>query len=277
VYQKIFTDSTSIDIAFIGSSHTWHAVNDYLIETRWNSTRDDSIHFLNLGYCRFGRNIHYLLLKDLLEKKKLKAVVLEITPEEDHYSHIDFGYLADARDLFGAPLLVNKDYFSDLFKGFISRFEQFRSQLFGNSKSLSPIDSRFGYGADSSVMDSLNANSKLAALQNQPVVLKTGFNEFFYLNYPRQYLRKIYKITSEHHVPLLFLYLPSFTTSADKPFYKSDYTDHGEIIFPPDSVFRNRLFWIDNDHLNDRGARAVSEKIYEELSEKWSSNFENRN
>lgn len=265
-YQKIFSGNSDIDVAFIGSSRTWHAVMDSMIEKKWSETQKDSLHFLNLGYCRFGRNFHYELIKDLLEREKVKVIVLEITSEEDHYSHIDFGYIADAEDLFLAPILFNKDYLRDLFNGFRVRFEWFRSLVLnGNKVTIKNFDS-FGYAHASSVLDEKKSGELLAGItQNEK--LKTGFQEFFYLNYPRQYLKKIRELTLDNHVQLFFLYLPQFNSTNQNLYYKNDFGDEKKIIFPPDAIYRNRAFWVDEAHLNDRGARLFSEKIVDELSE----------
>ena len=52
IYDRIVKNETPIDIAFIGSSHTMHAVNDKSL-----TENSHGKNITNLGYCRFGRNL----------------------------------------------------------------------------------------------------------------------------------------------------------------------------------------------------------------------------
>src|SRR5580658_10321976 len=94
IYNRIFESDSSIDVAFIGSSHMMSAVNDVLIEKHYNDSTHRNYKFVNLGYCRFGRDFHYLIARDLLEHKKVKSIVLEINEDESQFGHPDFPHVA---------------------------------------------------------------------------------------------------------------------------------------------------------------------------------------
>ena len=67
IYDRLYKNSKPVDIAFLGSSHTINGINDKLIEEelkRYNMTA------ANFGYCRLGRNLSYVLLKEIIKTKK---------------------------------------------------------------------------------------------------------------------------------------------------------------------------------------------------------------
>src|ERR1035437_9615834 len=96
IYDRINHNQTPIDIAFIGSSHTIHAFQDKTIEQKLGT----GYHVSSMGYCRYGRNLQYTLLRMLLEHKNPKYVVIEVHEDEEKNSHDIFPYLAKTNDLF---------------------------------------------------------------------------------------------------------------------------------------------------------------------------------
>ena len=94
MYQRIFVDEAPVDIAFIGSSRTFSVVRDDLLE------KNLGLSVVNLGYCGMGRNLHYTIVKDLLNQKKVQHLILEVRSDEFRFSHPMFPYLAQNRDVF---------------------------------------------------------------------------------------------------------------------------------------------------------------------------------
>jgi hypothetical protein len=108
IFQRIFKDTTVIDVAFIGSSHTMSAVNDAMIEEQFDGVTQLHWHFCNLAYCGFGRNINYIVAKDLLHKKRVKLLVLEIRESEGTLGHGNFAQVASPMDVLNAPMAFNR-------------------------------------------------------------------------------------------------------------------------------------------------------------------------
>ena len=82
IFDRINHNTAPIDIAFIGSSHTIHSFQDKKIEEMLGS----NFHVTSLGYCRYGRNLEYALLRMLLEHKTPKFIVLEVHEDEERRS-----------------------------------------------------------------------------------------------------------------------------------------------------------------------------------------------
>ena len=112
LYNRIFEDNKPTDIVFLGSSHTINGIDDQYIEEQ---LKPYHLTAANLGYCRLGRNLHYVLLKELLEVKHPDYVILEIREDENRYSHAVFPYLASTSEVLMAEPFFNRDFFKDIF------------------------------------------------------------------------------------------------------------------------------------------------------------------
>ena len=130
IYDRITKNQASIDVAFIGSSHTIHAFQEEKMEVILGS----NYHLTNLGYCRYGRNLQYSLLKLLLQHKSPKLIVLEVSEDEEKNSHDIFPYIAKTCDLLFTPTLINRDYLSDLYYGASARLECFKATYIFDKK-----------------------------------------------------------------------------------------------------------------------------------------------
>ena len=116
-YSRIFENKNPVDVAFIGSSRTICAVQDSLLE----NILPQPTQFVNLGFCRYGRSLHYAFVKDLLSRHQPACVVLEVNEKESRFSHPDFPYVADGRDLIFP--VFRQGYLQQLVMGVQARFE----------------------------------------------------------------------------------------------------------------------------------------------------------
>src|SRR4051812_32433524 len=58
MYNALYTNQTNADVVFFGSSQTMNSINDSLLNTFGKQK------FLNLGYCRYGRNLDYFFIEN---------------------------------------------------------------------------------------------------------------------------------------------------------------------------------------------------------------------
>lgn len=82
IYHRIFEDERPIDIAFMGASQTGCAIMDKTIEKLLSDSLGRNINVANLGYCRRGRDIQYVMLKELFRHKKPSILVIEVAEDE---------------------------------------------------------------------------------------------------------------------------------------------------------------------------------------------------
>lgn len=78
IYYRVFENEKSIDIAFSGASHFGCGIMDELIEKEVNVNSAKKLNVANLGYCRGGRDIQFVILKTSLSTKNQKYFLLKL-------------------------------------------------------------------------------------------------------------------------------------------------------------------------------------------------------
>jgi len=265
IYDRIAKNTVPIDIAFIGSSHTIHAFQDKKMEKISGS----EFHFANLGYCRYGRNLQYSLLKLLLQHRSPKLIVIEVHEDEEKNSHDIFPYLADTEDLFLSPTFLNKDYFSDIFDGTSARLEYFKSTYIFR-KTISETDSRlYGYGESDRIAtreeleDNRNAwKMRLARKESKSI-------EQLKIRYPFAYLDKMIALLNYNNIPFVFVYLPESGSKLNLPKYAAHYQQFAPLLIPSTEIINEPTYWMDASHLNDKGSDVLSTWMSEKLENEF--------
>ena len=162
IYDRMARNNTPVDVAFIGSSHTIHSFNEPQIEKEL-----PGLHLANFGYCRMGRNLQYVLLKDILKYKKPRLVIIELSEEESKNSHDIFPYLAKNKDLLLSKSAVNRDYFSDLYHGFVTRIDAVKQTYIFRKKYAEADMYDYGYGASDRIAPTEELNDNIAAWERR--------------------------------------------------------------------------------------------------------------
>jgi hypothetical protein len=113
VYERIHYDKTPIDVAIIGSSRLETSVSAPILEKELSEKFGRPIHVANLAIPLEGRNLHFLVARELMEYHPETRIILLSVVERADLSHPAFRYFADPIDLLRAPLLLNHYYFID--------------------------------------------------------------------------------------------------------------------------------------------------------------------
>lgn len=254
IYYRITKNQTPIDVAFIGSSHTIHAFQ----EKKMAELLGSSYHLTNLGYCRYGRNLQYSILKLLLQHKSPKLIVLEVSEDEEKNSHDIFPYIAETGDLLFTPTLINRDYFSDLYYGASARLECFKATYIFDKKFQETDNRLYGYGdaERTATKEEMNDNEKAWKRRHERKTLKSV--EDVQLRYPLAYLKKMVELIKGKNIPIVLVYLPEFGSKLRNPKHLEYYQNMAPVIIPPQSVFDDPANWMDASHLNDKGSEILS-------------------
>lgn len=261
IYNRIFINPHKIDVAFIGSSHTMGAVQDSLLNEMFKQQNQD-ISVANLGFCRTGRDLHYTFIKDLLDQKKIKLLVLEITEKEDYESHPDFPFLASNKDLF-SPAAYNKEYPSILLTTLAYRIDLQKMALFksGKPKDTRPQDDYSYYGHDHFADTGWINYTKREAIKEYE---KSGNK--VRSHFSGKWVNAIVNLAKSRGVPMVFLYIPAYGTPVKKPAFYNGVTTWSI----PDSIMDKTESWYDEQHLNKYAAKeyapVLAEQIKTELS-----------
>ncbi len=267
IYNRIFQQKENIDIAFTGASQTSCAIMDENIENELTKLTGNPVNVANLGYCRRGRDIQYVMLKDLFQQKKLKILVIEVAEDEPKKSHPVFPYLAESNDLWGSFVFFNQRYFLNIWKGVVVRFEYLKYRLFQEESLIRNQNSNgFGYLPSVQIAEPEILKQNEIDWLNRLSKTKSDFVRNIELNYSKHYVEKIVKLARQNNCKVLFLYLPESGSKISTPLLTDYYKNLGELIVLPDSIVTNPLNWKDATHFNDSGALKVSEFIVSEIS-----------
>lgn len=265
IYHRIFEDDKQIDIAFTGASQTSCAIIDDTIEKELTKLSGKNIKVANLGYCRRGRDIQYVMLKDLFEHKKPSILIIEVSEDEPKKSHPVFPYLAENNDLFRTYIIFNQRYFSNLWKGTAVRFEFIKSKLFKIDYRNNIDKSDFGYITSNQKATSADLFQNQVNWQERNSKFKPALLQRIELNYSKHYIKQIVQLAQNNNCKVQFLYLPESGSGMKTPLLKDFYTRFGELIILPDSIISNQLNWKDATHFNDTGAKKATDFIVHKL------------
>jgi hypothetical protein len=87
----------------------------------------------------------------------------------------------------------------------------------------------------------------------------------FKMKFPRKYLKKINAICKQEDIRVYFMYIPEYASNCPLPKEYQTYKKYGKILIPPHEIFDTAAHWHDEDHLNQAGAKELSEWVTAEL------------
>jgi hypothetical protein len=291
IYERIHYDSTPIDVAFIGTSHTMNgidaeAVGETITNRGVSGLNKNAVHVTNLAIPGYGRNLHWLIARELLENRSVGMLVLEVFENETRKPHPLFAYAAEVSDVLDAPLLLNLNYFHDLVRlpfrqlslsaksvwpgefGLKSQFDlaDYDGQTVDNTRFVQVHGQRFTPYRDQK-MDpvELDRISQIRHERKRLHMLGARLDDLEY-RLPRYYVSKIIALAERKRVPIVFLYLPGYGLP-DRPFDTRLYEGHGDLVTVND-ILAKKENWGDIDHLNVFGAAEVSERVGHLLAER---------
>ncbi len=279
IYRRIHEDRTPIDVAFIGTSRTGMSIHSARLEQDL-AAQGIAAHVVNLHVVRTGRNMHYAVARELLENRKVKLLLIELTEVEDRSPHPDFIYLADTRDVLGAPLFVNLGFLSD-----VARLPGRQAGLFVDSllsraglggAALAPLRYEGAHLDHAEFIDSLdgqrhsrdivNSAEKMAQLRSAedraatPPLLPASLASLEY-RLPRIYLDRILALAASHDTRVAFIYLPRYGSLPESRVYQDHYSQRAPLVNPAADIIGRSELWFDAVHVNWAGAQLVTDQV----------------
>ncbi|MEZ4965790.1 MAG: hypothetical protein R2791_11145 [Saprospiraceae bacterium] len=261
IHDRLHRQAAPVDVAFFGSSHTINGIDDSLIEASLSPLR-----VANLGYCRLGRNLHFALLKELLEAKEPRCVVMEMREDENRYGHPIFPYLAGTKDVLLAAPFFNKGIAGDVWTHFAYKTELLQDVLYRPEVPAATQTALYGFSVSDDTV-SVALLQEAAAGRKSFSLPENTLERNFYMRYPRAYLKKIGALCKSRDVRLCFLYLPEYGGVNRQPAELATYRALGSVWLPPSQILGNPDHWHDKSHLNQAGARALSRWVAERIAE----------
>lgn len=281
IYERIHFDETPIDVAFIGTSHTQSAVDSRIVEAALRS-RGESAHVVNFAVPHLGRDLHYLIARELLTSRPVRELVVEVQDFEPRAPHPAFQRVGSARDLLTSPIVVNTGFFENLVRLPRRQLDLFMPAMAGrtdvlfsprtyegphwdDTERLHGFDQERTGGHPAAFLDSEADRLRATMLEKeqfaQRLRLSNGCSVLKHYN--RFYLESLLNLARERGVHVTFLYLPFFH-GPPRPLEAALYALYGPTIEPKD-VLDDATSWLNVDHLNVVGARRTSQWLGENL------------
>jgi hypothetical protein len=277
IYERIHFDTTPIDVAFIGTSHTQSAIDSRIVEAELHR-RGTDLHVVNFAIPHLGRDLHYLLARELLETRPVRELVVEVQDFEPRAPHPAFQRLGGVDDLIASPIVVNTGFFDNLVRLPRREVDLFAPWLTGHAALEFDRNSYDGpHWDDTERLHGFTmtrdhaqpvaeldqgANALRADLESKEALahrlaLPSGCS--LLKRYNRFYLEKLLALAREKNVHVTFLYLPFFHGPAE-PLEARYYRAYGDTVTPRETL-ADASVWLNPDHLNVFGARRVSQWI----------------
>ncbi len=267
IYRRLYESPHPVDVAFLGTSKTMCDVHDGVLQERLAQEKGIEAEVANFGVCRKGENLHYLIARDLFAKKPPKYLFVEVSTHLATNSHFHFPYLAEPADVLAPPLVLNQDYLGDIGDFTWNRLIYQRENLLGIQREFNDFldDPRHSFMevANDMVADSAKMARKAKSRSVEfKAAIPTGMGGWWYQmtsNYPQKYYKRIYELAQDHQTKVFFLYLPVYGAAGIPPREIDFYAEMGDVLIPPDSVFSNPGWHMDDSHLNQIGAGKFSD------------------
>jgi hypothetical protein len=282
VYERIHYDKTPIDVAILGSSRLETSVSAPILEKELSEKFGRPIHVANLAIPQEGRNLHFLVARELLENHPETRIILLSVVENADLSHPAFRYLADPSDLLRAPLLLNHYYFLDAallpyrqmsyfvqteLPGWFGVSRTFRKDYAGTGfdttysfylPSGKLIDRYYVMPQDKLEADYREKITGLGSAWHQP-------SRWHALNNPleEEYTRRIVDVARKHGVETIFVRLP-FYKSPPHMYDEAFYRGLGPLLDAEGLTSDPRDFE-DGGHFNRSGTNLVSAWLKEAI------------
>ena len=284
IYERLHFDPTPIDVALIGTSRTGGGLSAPLIEQEYCAATGRRVHVANLSIPRMGRNMHFLIAREAARTKAPALAIVELNEREVRKPHPSFIYLADARDVLEAPLLINLNYFSDLLRLPGRQLKLFAQSVTGQASMRAAFDPADYPGAhldrtqqhvlfDGRVVSrdktmgeaGLDADMRRRnAGRTRPNLLPSAMRSLEY-RVPRVYLGKLEDAFAEAGGRTSYVYIPGWR-AGDFPAEISDKLGGRAPDYTPVSALTNDPgYWLDAGHLNANGAHAASLRFARDL------------
>ena len=274
-YERIHFDPTPIDIAVIGNSRMGAGINAPALGAALSARLGRQVHVVNLSTPQEGRNIHWVMVRELLETRpEVSMILLSVIEQPPRVSHPAFASLASREDILTAPALINLEWLPDILSLPYRQLSLFVKGLLPGRFGMSPeFDVRNYSGPDYDTTETftlpdghvIDRDSAIPAAELlksatprirgiTPPALPGALSDYEFA-VERSYTRRIADLAKRHGVGVGFIYLPIYSNEAevqDLDFY----TRFGP-VFEARQMIHAAQYFSDYGHSNHQGALAL--------------------
>lgn len=258
MYNALYNNNTNSDVVFFGSSQTMNGVNDSLVNSFGTTI------FLNLGYCRYGRNLDYYFIERYCRQHRPQKIILEVRETEGDNTHAVTPFFLPVSDIAASFVTGNADVFKELYNKWLCNLKFIRGNIFGNELSVlkMPVTQGFWQNRETGNIIRLNSERlKDSLFIKQEIADRKSLNRNSTF-----YFKKLKTLAAQKKIMLYFLYLGRYGNQQKRPAQERDYMNYGKVLIPPDSIFCDPQNFSNVNHLNNRGAAKLSLWLSAELN-----------
>jgi hypothetical protein len=264
VHERIVANPKPIDVAFIGQSNIWTGVADSTLESLLTGN-GDAVAVANLGTIWPGRDLNLFYVRQLLQYKKPRLIILDIGDHEYAAGHPALPYVAGLSDMFCCRFFIDP-HFPKNFSKFLTRQALNGLQIAEHGWSARPLPAPVDFG-----WKALDRVWKApAGYSLDTAAFTTRYKEAGYVaisSYGLGVVRQIVELARSQGVDVAFLHLPVYIYAGRPPVVPlPDYTRLAPVLRIPEVLARDPTLWADPAHLNARGAELLTTKLFTDIS-----------
>jgi hypothetical protein len=277
-YQRMHFDPRPVDVAVLGSSKALMGLKAAEIE-RQLAADGKPASVINLAMEGDGRNIQWVLVRELLETKRPKVIVLAIDDQPHPWGHDAFHLIASSGDIWGEAARGLHDTKKDLmylpFRQLKLTGARFAPEVFGMQAgfdpkrySLVPDEFPERYQTAAGKWIDMSQVTPRDDLLSEAATYGYRFGRHSKLPAPvraitdaddRVYTDMIAKAAAAHGVKLLFVYQPGF--NRNEPISNLAYYQSLGAIQDSSDLYDKDTLFFDWVHLNTAGAKIMSDRV----------------
>lgn len=296
LYQETFVDKKPVDILFIGASTLWDGIRPNIISAALKKNFQHEPVVFSFGFLWQNIDQTYLLLRNIVEKRKIKMVVIstafpDIVLNESHIKIFKFiSWKRDASMYQGLPFSTMLNIYAETVLGAPRQlWSQMQSNM-SEQKFKTTIDNDIyhqtsGYRSHKKTV--YNRNNPYRDIMVTPpsidksnMIYTTKSKKIFTFSgkpltqYELHFYKKITKLLKEHDIHQVFLRIPAYKERNNKSILlrvnwpvsvNNQSADIVSVI--PQSLFHGltldmiQQLYYDQDHFNDNGSLMFTKTI----------------
>lgn len=284
VEDQIKGPSENLDYVAIGSSHIWCGLKPSVLKKGLGQSEK----ILNFGRNWGGRDADFFIIRSLLERKKVKNLLIEFDHSEPSSAHFFSQFMIRAEDLLFEIQYWFKDFklhemlsYSESFKfnlatlfkltGSVAVRPVFRPlmHLFSNlscqDAACRKNDATDGFCTNDPELKQHPSFTKDSTPFDSRRSLRPNGSPFALESRGNYYLKRIEDAARKSGTRLNFVFLPSYNTELPNPTVLRRFAKSGQVLVPDLTAFQDKSYWYDTSHLYHVGSEIFSTQIAAQL------------
>lgn len=229
IYERSHFDPQPVDVVFLGPSRIGAGVDAPRLGQAL-AARGLPSNVVNFSLPEAGRNINWIIFRELMQSKRPKLVVIGVMEKPSRFGHATYKFLAPRADILNPGYPADLNYFSDLVYLPYRQAELFAANLapgvLGPTKTFDAAayrghtidttgdivlpDGRVKHATYPATMNELMRGVTKLEAGTTPPILPRKYADLEFGD-ERYYIRRIVDLAHAHGVQVAFLFLPYYT------------------------------------------------------------------